>query len=97
MNMKTIKMHYSASEMDPWAVEMRVVDFNINTGIIYCELNDTRVTLHRDERGYVIIPMDADFYESKNDNKYYVEGHAFEMLMYVFYDEVLDWMNTTIL
>ena len=91
--MKTIKMHYSASEMDPWSVEMRVVDFNINTGIIYCELDDSRVILHRDERGYVMIPMDADFYK----DKYYVEGRCYEMLMYVFYDEVLDWMNTTIL
>ena len=94
MNMKKIKMHYSASEMNPWSVEMRVVDFNINTGIIYCELNDERVILHRDERGYVMIPMDVDFYD---DNKQYVEGRSFEMLIYVVYDEVLDWMNTTIL
>ena len=41
-----------------------------------------------------MIPMDAVFYE---DKKHYVEGRIFEMLMYVVYDEVLDWMNTTIL
>lgn len=95
--MKTIKMHYSASEMNPWTVEMRVVDFSINTGIIYCELDDNRVILHRDERGYVMIPMGVNFYKGDNDEKYYIEGSGYEMIMYVFYDEVLDWMNTTIL
>ena len=45
MNMKKIKMHYSASEINPWSIEMRVVDFNINSGIIYCELNEMLVTI----------------------------------------------------
>ena len=95
--MKTIKMYYSASEMDPWTVKMRVVDFNINTGIIYCELNDSRINLHRDERGYIMIPMDEVFYETIGHEKMYIEGEGFEILMFVLYDEVLNWMKTTIL
>ena len=80
----TIKVDWSASEMNPWTSEIDVVNFNISSGIITCKSNDSRLGKN------INIPMDRDFYNKKG---MYIIYSGWEMIAWVNFDDVFEIIN----
>lgn len=81
MKKNFITVNWSASEMNSWTSELEVISACC-TGII-CKPNDSR--LKTNDFGYVYIPVEKSRFK---DGDYVISNILFEMIAYVEYSEV---------
>lgn len=76
----TIKVNWSASEMEPWTSEIDVIGYNSYNAVITCKSNDSRL------RKKIEIPADMEYYDANGD---YIIYRGYEMIAWINYNDAI--------